>query len=157
MEGASIFSSRYLDCPNEARYPFGYGLTYSKFEVSAVKLSKKKLSKDVAVKGLKKAADADNIKASVTVKNIGSMTATETLQLYIRDMSGSRVRPVKELKGFEKVTLASGKSAKVTFTIDEPMLRFFTINNKFESEPGRFTAFIGTDSETDNSAEFELV
>ena len=157
LEGASIFSSRYLDCPNEARYPFGYGLTYSKFEVSAVKLSKKKLSKDVAVKGLKKAADADNIKASVTVKNIGDVTATETLQLYIRDISGSRVRPVKELKGFEKVTLASGKSAKVTFTIDEPMLRFFTINNKFESEPGRFTAFIGTDSETENSAEFELV
>ena len=149
MEGASIFSSRYLDCPNEARYPFGYGLGYSKFEVSKVKLSGKKLTK--------KSAITDYIEATVNVKNAGNVTATETLQLYIRDISGSRVRPVKELKGFEKVTLASGKSAKVTFTIDEPMLRFFAINNKFESEPGRFTAFIGPDSKTDNSAEFELV
>lgn len=145
-EGQTIFSSRYLDCPNEARFPFGFGLGYSEFEVSAVKLSKKKLSKD-----------EDFIEASVTVKNIGKVEATETLQLYIRDVAGSRVRPVKELKGFEKVTLSPGKSAKVSFRIDETMLRFFTINNKFESEEGKFVAFIGTDSKTNNSAEFELV
>ncbi len=152
-EGLSIFSSRYLDCPNEARYPFGFGLGYAEFEVSGVKLSRKKLSK---VTSTAKDMAQDFIDASVTVKNIGKVEATETLQLYIRDMSGSRVRPVKELKGFEKVTLAPGKSAKVSFRIEEEMLRFFTINNKFESEPGKFVVYIGTDSEADNSAEFEL-
>ena len=145
-EGLSIFSTRYLDCPNEARYPFGFGLTYSSFEISKVKLSDKKLTKKSGA-----------VEASVTVKNTGKVAATETLQLYIRDMCGSRVRPVKELKGFEKVTLAPGKSKKVSFKISEDMLRFFTITNKFESEPGKFTAFIGTDSETENGAEFELV
>ena len=162
-EGASIFSSRYLDCPNEARYPFGFGLTYSSFEVSEVKLSKNKLIKNYSEKT---SSDTDNaganndlgdaIQASVTLTNTGKCEATETLQLYIRDMVGSRVRPVKELKGFEKVTLLPGESKEVSFEIKEEMLRFFTVNNRFESEPGKFTVYIGTDSATENGAEFTL-
>ena len=69
---------------------------------------------------------------------------------------GSRVRPVKELKGFEKVTLLPGESKEVSFEIKEEMLRFFTVNNRFESEPGKFTVYIGTDSATENGAEFTL-
>ncbi len=144
-EGATIFTSRYLDCPNEPKFCFGYGLTYSDFTVSAVSLSKDKLTK------------GDEIKASVTVKNTGKVTATEVVQLYIRDMFGSRVRPLRELKGFEKVELKAGESKTVEFGITEDMLRFFTINNVFESEKGKFIAFIGFDSETDNGIEFELV
>lgn len=154
-EGLSIFSTRYLDCPNEARYPFGFGLTYSQFEISKVKLSGKTLAQSTG-SSTKKNSEPAFIEASVTVKNTGKVAATETVQLYIRDMKGSRVRPVKELKGFEKVTVEPGKSKKVSFKIEESMLRFFTINNKFESEAGRFTAYIGTDSTTDNGAEFDL-
>ena len=146
-EGATIFSSRYLDCPNEARYPFGYGLTYSEFEVSEVKLEKSVLSKS---------AD-DEITAFVTVSNKGECTAVQTLQMYIRDLTGSRIRPVKELKGFSKVSLLPGESKEVSFAIKEDMLRFFTINNRFESEPGKFVVFIGTDSASQNGAEFELI
>ena len=114
-------------------------------------MSEVKLSKDT----LK--SEGDSISASVTLKNTGKCEATETLQLYIRDMVGSRVRPVKELKGFEKVTLLPGETKEISFEIREKMLRFFTINNRFESEPGKFTVYIGTDSSTENGAEFELV
>ena len=144
----TIFTTRYLDCPNEPRYPFGYGLSYSEFEVSGVKLSKN---------SLKKGDSADKITATVTVKNTGSVKATETLQLYIRDMVGSRVRPVKELKGFKKAELEAKEAKEISFEITEEMLRFFTINNKFESEEGAFKVFVGTDSTTKNSADFELV
>ncbi len=159
-EGLSIFSSRYLDCPNEARYPFGYGLTYSQFEVSEVKLSKTALKKNEALvtgTSSKDVMDKDEITATVTVKNIGKREAVQTLQLYIRDVNGSRIRPVKELKGFAKVALLPGESKEVSFAISEDMLRFFTINNRFESEAGKFVVFVGTDSETENCAELELI
>ena len=159
-EGLSIFSSRYLDCPNEARYPFGFGLTYSEFEVSEVKLSKTVLKKEEAEAASVTSEDevsGDEITATVTVKNIGKCEAVQTLQMYIRDVTGSRIRPVKELKGFAKVSLLPGESKEVSFKVKEEMLRFFTVNNRFESEPGKFIAFIGIDSETTNGAEFELV
>lgn len=144
----TIFTTRYLDYPNEPRYPFGYGLSYSEFEVSGVKLNKN---------SLKKSDSADKITATVTVTNKGAVKATETLQLYIRDLTGSRVRPVKELKGFKKAELEAGESKEISFEITEEMLRFFTINSKFESEEGTFRVFVGTDSTTRNVAEFELI
>ncbi len=152
-EGMSIFSSRYLDCPNEARYPFGFGLTYGSTVVSEVKLSKDVLNSMCS----NSVNESAGITASVTVKNAGKREVTETVQLYIRDMTGSRIRPVTELKGFQKVTLLPGEAKEVAFEIREDMLRFFTINNRFESETGRFTAYIGTDSSTQNGTEFELV
>ncbi|WP_242831976.1 glycoside hydrolase family 3 N-terminal domain-containing protein [Butyrivibrio sp. VCD2006] len=145
--GGSAFTTRYLDCPNEARYPFGYGLTYSNFKMSEINISKAAMYKE---------DETDSIKASVTIRNIGFHEATETVQLYIRDLAGSRVRPVKELKGFEKVTLLPGESREVSFEIKEDMLRFWTIENKFDSETGKFKAFIGFDSTTENGSIFEL-
>lgn len=143
---ATSFTTRYLDCPNEPRYPFGYGLTYSSFEMSKIELSGSVIGKN----------SCETLNASVNVTNTGVVPATQTLQLYIRDVSGSRIRPVKELKGFKKVRLLPGESKKVTFEITEKMLRFWTINNKYESEPGEFKVFIGFDSATDNEAEFSL-
>jgi beta-glucosidase len=145
--GPSNFTTRYLDCPNEARYPFGYGLTYTSFDISKVELEKNKLSKG---------ASSDKITASVKVTNTGVAAATQTVQLYIRDLVGSRVRPVKELKGFEKVRLLPGESREVSFDITEEMLRFWTIENKFDSEEGDFRVFVGFDSATDNAADFTL-
>ena len=141
-EGTTIFTSRYLDCSNEPRYCFGYGLTYSKFDISEVRFDKDTLTRD------------SEIIATATVRNIGKVEATEVVQLYIRDMAGSRVRPIKELKGFERVTLKPGESQDVSFKITEDMLRFFTINNVFESEKGKFTAYIGFSSDTDNGKVF---
>ena len=158
-EGATIFTTRYLDCPNEPRYPFGYGLTYSNFEISKVKLDKTSIKKNALIKQegyMCPEADLDTITASVSVSNTGKAKATQTIQLYIRDLVGSRVRPVKELKGFTKVTLEPGEVKDVSFDITENMLRFWTIENRFDSEEGQFKVFIGTDSDTDNAAEFEL-
>lgn len=145
-DAPSLFTSRYLDCPNEPLYSFGYGLTYSKTVVSDITLSADTLKK----------GDANGIKAKVTLMNVGDVSVSETLQLYIRDLAASRVRPVKELKAFKKVGINPGESKEVYFTITEDMLRFFTINNRFESEAGGFRVFIGTDSLTENAAEFTL-
>ena len=143
-DGIGSFTSHYLDCPNEALYPFGYGLTYTDFRVSEVRLSSEKLSQ------------TGEITAAVTLKNAGKTAGTAVLQMYIRDLVGSRVRPVRELKGFRRVTLQPGEEQEVTFTIDEPMLRFWTINRRMESEPGDFQLWIGLDSTTENAAFFKL-
>ena len=150
LEGLSIFTSRYLDCPNEARYAFGYGLTYSQFELSKCELDKEVLNKSDL---------SDKITATVTVKNTGDTDATQTLQLYIRDVSGSRVRPLKELRGFKKVFLKAKEETSVSFDITEDLLRFWTIDNKYDSEKGKFEVFIGFDSVLidDNISSFELM
>ncbi|WP_026510336.1 beta-glucosidase BglX [Butyrivibrio sp. LC3010] len=149
-EGPSNFTTRYLDCPNEARYPFGYGLTYAEFEISDVELDKTTLKKNSGVN------EKDKIIASVRIANTGLVPATQTMQLYIRDLAGSRVRPVMELKGFKKVRLLPGEEKQVCFEICEEMLRFWTIENKTDSECGKFKVYIGVDSATENEAEFVL-
>ncbi len=141
------FQSKYLDAPVEALYPFGYGLSYTKFSYSAVRLSKNVLSKET---------EGDTIIACVDVKNTGSREGTETVQLYIRDLCGSVVRPIRELKGFSKITLAQGETETVEFAVSEKMLRFTTAENRFESEKGTFVVYIGENSATDNAAEFVL-
>ena len=98
----------------------------------------------------------DEIKASVTVKNTGDTKGTETVQLYIHDVAASVVRPVKELKDFCKVTLQPGEETEVIFKITEEELRFLTENERVESENGAFEVFIGSDSMTENKAEFVL-
>ena len=138
------FQSRYLDIPNDPLYPFGYGLGYASFAYSDVKLSSETL-----VRG-------GQITASVTVKNTGACTAKEAVQLYIRDDKGSVVRPVRELKGFEKITLEAGEEKEVTFVITEDMLKFHDINMDFVAEAGTFTVYIGGDSTTQNQAVFCL-
>jgi len=140
-----VFVSRYLDQPVKPLYPFGYGLTYSSFGYSDVTLDK------TAFK------PGEILKASVTVTNTGKVAATETVQMYIRDLVASVTRPVKELKGFEQITLNPGESKVVTFEIKEPDLRFWNDQKQFISEPGTFHLFIGTDSENVKKSEFKML
>lgn len=138
------FTSRYIDIPNDPYYCFGYGLSYSEFEYSDITLDKTTLTND------------STITASVTVSNTSDISGEEVVQLYIRDIAGSVVRPVKELKGVQKVYLAPHTSQTVTFEIKEEMLRFITKDMSFASEPGEFHIFIGHDSNTQNKQIFTL-
>ena len=98
----------------------------------------------------------DALTAAVTLANTGKTAGTAVLQLYIRDLAGSRVRPVRELKGFKRVALQPGEEKEVSFAIEEPMLRFWTINSRMESEPGDFQLWIGLDSTAERTAFFTL-
>jgi len=99
----------------------------------------------------------ESVIATVTVTNTGKRAAVETVQLYLWDVTGSVVRPEKMLRGFQKVTLQPGESKEVSFKVTEDMLRFYNIDMEFVSEPGKFVAYIGSDSSTKNGAEFRLV
>ena len=138
------FCSQYLDIPNEPLYPFGYGLSYTSFAYSGVTLDRSSLHK------------GETLRASIRVTNTGTRTGTETVQLYIQDVAGSVTRPVRELKGFRKLTLAPGESGQVAFDITEQMLRFYTISGDYASEPGTFRVFIGPDSRAEQQAQFTL-
>ena len=139
------FTSSYLDSPNSPLYPFGYGLSYTDFEYSDLKLSA-----DTLTRGGK-------IIASAKIKNVGKYKGKETVQLYIHDLFGSVVRPVKELKGFEKIELDVGEEKTVEFEITEETLKFWTKDMKFEAENGKFDVFIGKSSACKPFATFELV
>ena len=138
------FRSKYLDIPNEPLYPFGYGLSYTTFELSDIYLKQTWMD------------TSGQIEAEVIVKNTGNCEGTETLQLYIHDVAASVVRPVKELKDFKKVTLLPGEEKKVVFTITEQELRFLTEDGTYASEAGEFEIFIGKDSLTGDKASFVL-
>ena len=139
------FTSRYIDIPNDPYYCFGYGLSYSEFKYSDVLLDHHQLTHDT------------KIKASIKVTNISDIEGTETVQLYIRDLVGSVVRPVKELKAIQKVTLQPYETKDIEFVIEEEMLRFIRSDMAYASEPGEFEVFIGHDSSTENKAQFTLV
>lgn len=142
--GPGPFTSRYLDCENGALYPFGYGLSYTSFEYSDLKLSAQEMSA------------TEMITASVTVKNTGDKKGSVTVQLYLRDVTGSRVRPVRELADFKKISLDPGTKEEVSFVIREEMLRFWTANERWESEPGKFLVWICNDSREGKPLEFQL-
>lgn len=128
------FRSNYLDIPNEPLYPFGFGLSYTQFTYGDLQLDKTQL------KGNQK------LTASITVTNSGKYDGAEVVQLYIRDLVGSITRPVKELKGFQKVLLKAGETKTVTFTITPDDLKFYNYNLKYDWEPGDFTIMIGGNS-----------
>jgi len=138
------FVSAYLDAPNTPLYPFGYGLSYTKFEYSDLKLS------DTVMRSNGK------ITATINVKNTGNYDGEETVQLYIRDMVGSVTRPVKELKGFQKVYIQKGQAKQVSFSITNEELKFYNSDLKHVSEPGEFKVFIGTNSSDVKEAGFVL-
>jgi beta-glucosidase len=140
-----LHATRYLDAPNEPLYPFGYGLSYTDFTYSGIELSSNSME------------CGGEITASVTITNAGKYKAKETVQLYIRDVAGSFVRPVKELKGFEKIELDVGESKKITFTITEEMLAFYGADMRRNAEKGKFHVFIGKDSDVETYQEFELL
>ncbi len=140
-----LYESGYIDSPNSPLYPFGYGLSYSTFEYSDFKLSDKTLTNDT------------EIIASVKVKNTGKYKAKEAVQLYIRDLVGSVVRPIKELKGFEKIELLPNEEKIVEFTINEKLLKFIKRDLTYGAEEGDFQVFIGKDSRCQHFDEFKLI
>ena len=128
------YQSNYLDVRNDPLYPFGYGLSYTTFSYSDLQLSATEMS------------PTGSVEASVTVTNSGKVDATEIVQLYIRDLVASVSRPVKELKGFERITLKAGESKNVTFTITPEMLKFYNYDLKYVLEPGDFSIMVGPNS-----------
>lgn len=138
------YTSKYLDVPNTPLYPFGYGLSYTTFEYSAPQLDK-------ATYGFN-----EPIKISVRVRNTGKRAGEEVVQLYVRDLFGSVTRPVKELKGFEKIMLNPGEEREVTFTLSSNDLAFYTASMEFAAEPGDFKVFVGGSSEDVKEASFTL-
>ena len=138
------FRSNYLDVSNDPLYPFGYGLSYTQFTYSDIKLSSSKMAKN------------GSIIASVTVTNTGMIEGKEVVQLYLRDMVGSITRPVKELKGFQKINLKPGETKELNFNITEEELKFYNSDLQYVSEPGDFKVFIGSNSRDVKENGFEL-
>ena len=130
----SKFQSNYIDVSNEPLYPFGFGLSYTNFEYGAMQVSSTQL------KGNQK------IKVIIPVKNTGKYTGKEVVQLYIRDEVGTITRPVKELKGFEKIELAAGETKEVAFEITPESLKFYNSDLKFDWESGDFQIMVGPNS-----------
>lgn len=139
------FTSRYVDCPTDPLYPFGYGLSYHHCRYGELRLSTQKLSPE------------GELTASLSVRNTSSRAGDEVVQLYIRDVTGSVVRPMKELKGFRRIHLEPGEECLVTFTITERMLRFWRRDMSFGSEPGAFELMVGRNSSDVQVARFELL
>jgi beta-glucosidase len=140
----SVFWSHYGDEKNSPLYPFGHGLSYTEFSYSPIELSATEMTPE------------GSVNASVLLTNTGKVEGKEVVQLYIQDPYASAVRPVRELKGFELVSLKPGESKRIDFTIDEKMLQFYSANNTWESEAGDFNIFIGTDSTTERKVTFVL-
>jgi beta-glucosidase len=126
--------THYMDIPNEPLFPFGFGLSYTTFEYSDIKLNKTRMNID------------DSVTISITVRNTGKYDGEEVVQLYVRDLVGSVTRPVKELKGFRKVMIKTGESMNISFTLKAQDLAFFTKDMTFKAEPGDFKVFVGTSS-----------
>lgn len=139
-----MFKSSFIDCLNSPLYPFGYGLTYTEFSMSEIKLSRSSFKK------------GENITASVLVKNTGKRAGEEVVQLYIRDKFASVVRPVTELKGFKKIRLQPYEEKEVSFVIDEETLKFYTAKGKFEAENGEFDLMLGFNSRDVKKTSFTL-
>lgn len=138
------YKSRYLDVPNDPLYPFGFGLSYTTFTYGDVKLSKNEITSQ------------DKITVTCQVTNSGSKAGEEVVQLYVRDLVGSVTRPVKELKGFEKIMLQAGESKTLTFTITQDDLSFYRRDMTRGTEPGKFIVYVGTNSRDVKQAEFIL-
>jgi beta-glucosidase len=138
------FQSNYLDVSNEPLYPFGFGLSYTTFSYSDIKLSASNLTA------------VDSLVVSVDVTNTGSLEGKEVVQLYIRDVVGSITRPVKELKAFEKISLKAGETKTVKFTLHQNDLSFYNADLNFVAEPGEFHVFVGGNSRDVKQASFML-
>lgn len=136
------YTSKYLDAPNTPLYPFGYGLSYTSYKYGAISLSSDTLKADGVMT------------ASALITNTGKRQGKETVQLYVRDMVGSITRPVKELTGFQQITLAPGETKKVSFNITVNDLKFYNSDLQYVYEPGAFKVFIGTNSRDVKEAGF---
>jgi beta-glucosidase len=139
-----FYRSAYIDLSIYPKFPFGFGLSYTDFSYSDIHLSSSTMKNN------------QPIKASITITNNGDYDGEETVELYIQDLVGSVVRPVKELKGFQKVFLKKGESQKVSFDINVDMLKFYNDELKYIYEPGDFKIYIGTNSQDVKEAGFTL-
>ncbi|MGH9901117.1 MAG: glycoside hydrolase family 3 N-terminal domain-containing protein [Pyrinomonadaceae bacterium] len=139
------YTSRYIDLPWTPLYPFGHGLSYTQFRFSNLRLSPGRIPPD------------GSVQVSVEVENTGRRVGDEVVQLYVRDVAATRTRPVKELKGFERVTLRPGERRRVEFTLAPEHLGFYNRALRFVVEPGEFKVFVGASSAGGLEASFEVV
>nr|BFD40133.1 beta-glucosidase BglX [Pseudomonas sp. FFPRI_1] len=139
------YTSQYFDDTTGPLFPFGYGLSYTTFSLSDMALSSTTLNK------------SGTLDASVTVKNTGQRDGETVVQLYIQDVAGSMIRPIKELKNFQKVMLKAGEEKAIHFTISEDDLKFYNAQLKYAAEPGEFNVQIGLDSQDVKQQSFELL
>ncbi len=145
MDPNNKYTSKYLDQPNTPQYPFGFGLSYTTFSYSDIKVNKETFT------------PREDLKISVTVTNSGKRDGEEVVQLYVRDLVGSVTRPLKELKGFQKIMLKAGESKEVIFTLSANDLRFYNRQMEFTYEPGDFDLFVGTNSSEVKTKRVKLV
>ena len=144
IKGDEKFTSRYLDVTNEPLFVFGYGLSYTTFAYSDITLSSGEIS------------GKNPVEISVTITNTGNYDGNEVVQLYVRDLVGSVTRPVKELKGFQKIFIPKGEAQKVTFTLKAEDLAFTRADNTWGTEPGEFEVYAGGDSQHVVKAKFVM-
>lgn len=141
-----VYKSAYIDLPNSPKFPFGYGLSYTTFKYGDLKLSKTKISSN------------ETLEVSMTITNTGKFAGEEVVQLYLQDKFGSVVRPIMELKDFQKIKLEAGESKTLTFSIDNEKLSFYNQALEFKSEPGVFNLMIGSSSaDIRLNSTFELI
>src|SRR5262249_31156414 len=138
------YTSKYLDAPWTPLFPFGYGLSYAKFRLTDLQLNTQRISPN------------GRLTVKVDIENIGKRTGDEVVQLYIRDVAASVTRPVKELKGFERLTLRAGEKRRVEFTLTTEHLGFWNHENRYVVEPGLFKVMIGSNSIDLLEASFEV-
>jgi len=139
------WTSKYLDVPWTPLYPFGYGLSYTQFQISNLRLSTQRIRPN------------ERLTVSVEVENIGKRAGDEVVQLYIRDVAASVTRPVRELKGFQRITLQPGEKRRVEFTLAPEHLGFYNRDMRFVVEPGEFKIFVGNSSVGGLEASFEVI
>jgi beta-glucosidase len=144
MKPEDRYTSKYVDVPNTPLFPFGYGLTYTKFQISNQQLNKTTIT------------PTDSIKTSVEVENVGKRVGDEVVQLYVQDVAASITRPVRELKGFQRITLNPGEKRRVEFTLTSKELGFYNRDRKFVVEPGLFRVYVGDSSDGGLETEFTV-
>jgi len=143
-EAFAKFKSNYLDVSNDPLFPFGYGLSYTNFTYGDLSLSKSQITA------------TESLEVKVVVTNAGNFDGDETVQLYIQDLVGSVTRPVKQLKGFQKIHLAKGESKEIVFKISVNDLKFYNRDLKYVYEPGEFKVYVGTNSRDVKEGKFSL-
>jgi beta-glucosidase len=144
-EAENRYTSKYYDAPWTPLFPFGYGLSYTTFKLSNLQLSAPRIR------------SADRLTVSVDVENTGTRAGDEVVQLYVRDPVASMTRPVKELKGFQRLTLQPGEKRRVDFTLTHDHLAFWNRDMRFVVEPGEFRVMVGSNSRDVIEAKFEVV